>query len=377
MSHILEPVHTTANLMNFEHLQQLASIAAARVEVILGADEAKQFQADVAKCVSGNEDVASRGERLRETFLAMHARMNAQLDEKAEVTRQLKQQLQACTGITVGTAESWSIDNLSDGAKQTALTVALKLAYQFTRELGMATGNNKLLEQMVQFASQEKTIYLEAMDDLAAFADATQDSLDDASARHETSLCALRDYANERTSQFEKEMSETRERYADALRKANDNVSQLEKASARYEDALRTATGKIAQLEKDASQTSERIAQVVHDVQKLTYKKEDPDRPTWSKIQQKPLECLERMAQALKRASEAKGADEDAPGCTDCQALTAKLETLQKETNKLLEDKKALLEDRQRDKDEVERLTKQEAKLRADLAAEKPKKRKK
>ncbi|KAH7698574.1 hypothetical protein AAVH_34331, partial [Aphelenchoides avenae] len=306
-------------------------------------------------------------------------------------TRQLKQQLQACTGITVGTAESWSIDNLSDDAKQTALTVALKLAYQFTRELGMATGNNKLLEQMVQFASQEKTIYLEAMDDLAAFADATQDSLDDASARHETSLCALRDYANERiaqldseartlnerTSQFEKEMLETRERYADALRKANDNVSQLEKASARYEDALRTATGKIAQLEKDASQTSERIAQVVHDVQKLTYKKEDPDRPTWSKIQQKPLECLERMAQALKRASEAKGADEDAPGCTDCQALTAKLETLQKETNKLLEDKKALLEDRQRDKDEVERLTKQEAKLRADLAAEKPKKRKK
>ncbi|KAH7692977.1 hypothetical protein AAVH_39994 [Aphelenchoides avenae] len=155
-----------------------------------------------------------------------------------------------------------------------------------------------------------------------------------------------------------------------------------------FEKSLYSAKDKIEQLEKELSEASkrigERIAEAVHDMQKLVYKKEDPDRPTWSKIQQKPVECLERTVKAMKRASDGKGAGESALNCADCQALKAKLddlektlETQQKEIDKLLADKKDLLEDRKRDKDEMERLNEKMAKLRVENATENPKKRNK
>ncbi|KAH7702086.1 hypothetical protein AAVH_30769, partial [Aphelenchoides avenae] len=107
-------------------------------------------------------------------------------------------------------------------------------------------------------------------------------------------------------------------------------------------------------------------------------------RPTWREIQQKPLACLERTVQALKRVPEDKRADGNAASCADCQTLKAKvveldqtLVALVKENSKLLDDKGGLLADRQRDKDEMERLTAQVAKLRTENSTEKQKKKNK
>ncbi|KAH7684563.1 hypothetical protein AAVH_40929, partial [Aphelenchoides avenae] len=105
-------------------------------------------------------------------------------------------------------------------------------------------------------------------------------------------------------------------------------------------------------------------------------------RPIWREIQQKPLACLERTVQALKRMPEDKTADGNAANCADCHALKAKvvemdqtLVALVKENSKLLDDKGGLLADRQRDKDEMESLAAQMAKLRTQNSIEKQKKR--
>lgn len=76
--------------------------------------------------------------------------------------------------------------------------------------------------------------------------------------------------------------------------------------------------------------------------------------------------------------------DGNAASCADCQTLKAKvveldqtLVALVKENSKLLDDKGGLLADRQRDKDEMERLTAQVAKLRTENSTEKQKKKNK
>ncbi|KAH7669911.1 hypothetical protein AAVH_42868, partial [Aphelenchoides avenae] len=249
--------------------------------------------------------------------------------------RRLDQQLQALIAGAAGIDNIVRLEHLNDGTKQQALELAVLVNDQYAREVDALRNHMEMHKHTLRFTQEEKTIYLKAAHKLAAMADSAKDSLT---------------AANE--------------------------------ASARAASALHAANEKIAQLEKDASETRERIAQVVRDIQKSAYKKEDHDRPTWSQIQQKPLVCLERAAQALKRASEGNGAGENTPTCADCQALKAKVLELDqtlvaqvKESNKLLQDKKDLLADRQRDKVEMERLAEKMAKLRTENATEKPKKR--
>ncbi|KAH7702679.1 hypothetical protein AAVH_30161 [Aphelenchoides avenae] len=335
MTHVLEAARNDAEQTRFEHHQKAAKMSIAHVEFLLGADEAKRFAADVASCVNGNGDVGSKTERLWKTCEDMCTRMNAILEEQGGAARRLDQQLQALIAGAAGIDNIVRLEHLNDGTKQQALELAVLVNDQYAREVDALRNHMEMHKHTLRFTQEEKTIYLKAAHKLAAMADSAKDSLT---------------AANE--------------------------------ASARAASALHAANEKIAQLEKDASETRERIAQVVRDIQKSAYKKEDHDRPTWSQIQQKPLVCLERAAQALKRASEGNGAGENTPTCADCQALKAKVLELDqtlvaqvKESNKLLQDKKDLLADRQRDKVEMERLAEKMAKLRTENATEKPKKR--
>ncbi|KAH7719184.1 hypothetical protein AAVH_13342 [Aphelenchoides avenae] len=349
MTHVLEAARSGAELMRFEHHQKAANMSIAHVEFLLGADEAKRFAADVASCVNGNGDVASKTERLWKTYEDMVARMNANLDAQGGVARRLDQQLQALIAGAAGKDNIVRIERLNDGTKQHALELAVLVIDQYTRETDAMRNNLEMHKHTLRFALQEKTIYLAASEKLAVLADSARDS------------------------------AQRLEMVADS---AKASLTAANEASARAASALHTADEKIAQLEKEASETRERIAQAVRDMQKSAYKKEDHDRPTWSQIQQKPLVCLERATQALTRASQGNGAGENTPTCADCQALKAKVLELDqtlvaqvKENSKLMQDKKDLLVDRQRDKVEMERLAEKMAKLRTENATEKPKKR--
>lgn len=76
--------------------------------------------------------------------------------------------------------------------------------------------------------------------------------------------------------------------------------------------------------------------------------------------------------------------ERDAADCKDCLALKAKVDdlekardTLQRQISQLLDDKGSLLSDREKDKEEMERLSEKLAKLHADKSTENPKKRSK
>ncbi|KAH7715367.1 hypothetical protein AAVH_17252 [Aphelenchoides avenae] len=314
MTHILESTCITTDMMDLEHLQKVAKRVVPHVESALGVDEAKQFEADVADCANDNGDVASKIRRLREMCKTMIARMTAKTKEGRRYTVHLASQLEEIIGVTVYDMGSIYAEILSDRTKQKALTIALKLIAQFAGELSVANENIEGVELELDAANRESTLRLNAMQKLAALADSSKASLDAAI-----------------------------------------------EPSVRSDIALRHANEKIAQLEKKAAEASDRIAQAVRDMQKLAYANEDPDRPTSSSIQQKPLVYLESTVQALKRANEGGWPDGDALNCTGCQDFKAKLdglekmlETMQKENQKLLEDKKDLLADRQRDKVEME-----------------------
>ncbi|KAH7684725.1 hypothetical protein AAVH_40767 [Aphelenchoides avenae] len=313
-------LHAATEQTYFEHFQKLAAITLSKTEFALGADEAKRFEAEVAKAVNSDGDVASRSKRLQRAHDGMIARMQANTTEERKVAYSMALQLQALTGVDVRhtgvTVDAQSIAVLSDDAKQQALELAMKLSAQYARLFALAIDNMDTFKHTLKFAEQDKTMYMKTLQKLAVTVDV-------------------------------------------------------------FEATLWRAKDEVEQFEKDESETGERIAEAVRDMLKLAYKKGDPDRPTWSKIQEKPLECLESTVKAMKRASDGKGAGEGASNCADCQALKAKLDALQKENGKMLVDKKDLLEDRKRDKDEMERLNEKMAKLRVENVTEKQKKRNK
>ncbi|KAH7693488.1 hypothetical protein AAVH_39476 [Aphelenchoides avenae] len=146
------------------------------------------------------------------------------------VKRQLVDQLQACTAAAnSGQADVW-IDKLNDGEKKEALVLAMKLAAQYKREQDAASDDGEaMIKNHMKFLEESKNTYRKAAKDLAALADSAKASLDAA-----TEACA------------------------------------------RSDKALQPANEKVAQLEKGASKTGERIAEAVHDMQKLAYEKEDP-----------------------------------------------------------------------------------------------------
>lgn len=106
------------------------------------------------------------------------------------------------------------------------------------------------LVRTAEFCERERSTHQSTMQKLATLADSTKASLDAASVASARSENALRN-ANKRSRL---------------------TVDKL-LASAADESKPEIL---VAQLEKGATETSEKIAQVVRDIQKLAYKKDDP-----------------------------------------------------------------------------------------------------
>lgn len=103
----------------------------------------------------------------------------------------LSQELQACTGVAVERADTICVESLSDGAKQKALELALRIAARYARVMEVTSIESKLLSHSKEFNEKVKMTYLNAIDELTSLADSAKVSLDaanEASALSERAL---------------------------------------------------------------------------------------------------------------------------------------------------------------------------------------------
>lgn len=119
-------------------------------------------------------------------------------NRKFIVTRQLTEQLQACAGVAFEPMGTWDINKLGDDAKQQAVKLALMLAAHCKRLSEATDGDGAVLDLAAEGAHQEKAIFQDAMQRLAALADSTKASLDAADKASARSDSALRT-ANEKS----------------------------------------------------------------------------------------------------------------------------------------------------------------------------------
>lgn len=93
---------------------------------------------------------------------------------------------------------TWDINKLGDDAKQQAVKLALMLAAHCKRLSEATDGDGAVLDLAAEGAHQEKAIFQDAMQRLAALADSTKASLDAADKASARSDSALRT-ANEKS----------------------------------------------------------------------------------------------------------------------------------------------------------------------------------